>query len=251
MITRTALAGHLDELLEVSRFDDYCPNGLQVEGREEIRTLVTGVTACAALLHEAVQADADAVLVHHGYFWRGESPAITGMKAERLRLLLRADLNLYAYHLPLDAHPELGNNVQLARRLDLVPTGPLVPGRPEYGCRARPVRALPAADFARALENCLGRPVLHVEGGGPEIAEVGLCTGAGQGGIEDAAQLGLDAFVSGEISEQTTHVAREGGVHFYACGHHATERFGVQALGAALEKEFDLEHRFIDIDNPA
>ena len=165
--------------------------------------------------------------------------------------MLAADLNLYAYHLPLDAHPELGNNAQLAKRLDLEVVAPLVAGSPERGVRARgPARS--AAQFGDALQRCLGRPALHVDSGSAgEIVEVGLCTGAGQGGLEDAVRLGLDAFVSGEISEQTTHLAREGGVHFYAGGHHATERFGVQALGAELAARFGLTHHFVDIENPA
>ena len=252
MVARAALAAYLEELLRPGDFEDYCPNGLQVEGRAEIRRLLSGVTACQELVEQAAAADACALLVHHGYFWRGEPAVVTGMKAARLRRLLAADLNLFAYHLPLDAHPELGNNVQLARRLGLEPAGPLVPGCPERGCLAAAADGPAPAAFGARLEARLGRAVLRV---GPEddraLRRVGLCTGAGQGMIEAAAAAGADAFVSGEISEQTTHAARELGLHFYACGHHATERYGVQALGAHLAERYGLEHRFIDIDNPA
>ena len=252
MVGRAELAAYLETLLRPGDFEDYCPNGLQVEGRAELRRLVTGVTACQALVERAVAADACALLVHHGWFWRGEPAAVTGMKAARLRRLLAADLNLYAYHLPLDAHPEYGNNAQLARRLGLEPAGPLVPGRPERGCLARAAAGPSPAAFGARLEELLGRPALRV---GPAderpLRLVGLCTGAGQGFIEAAAAAGADAFVSGEISEPTTHAARELGVHFYACGHHATERYGVQALGAHLAERYGLEHRYIDIDNPA
>ena len=252
MVGRAELAAYLETLLRPGDFEDYCPNGLQVEGRAELRRLVTGVTACRALVERAAAADACALLVHHGWFWRGEPAAVTGMKAARLRLLLAADLNLYAYHLPLDAHPEYGNNAQLARRLGLEPAGPLVPGCPERGCLAQAAAGPSPAAFGARLEELLDRPALRV---GPAderpLRLVGLCTGAGQGFIEAAAAAGADAFVSGEISEPTTHAARELGVHFYACGHHATERYGVQALGAHLAERYGLEHRYIDIDNPA
>ena len=252
MVARAALAAYLEELLRPAAFEDYCPNGLQVEGRAEIRRLISGVTACRELVERAAAADACALLVHHGYFWRGEPAAVVGMKAARLRLLLAADLNLFAYHLPLDAHPEYGNNAQLARRLGLEPAGPLVPGRPERGCLARAADGPPPAAFGARIGERLGREALRV-GPGDErpLRLVGLCTGAGQGMLEAAAAAGADAFVSGEISEQTTHAARELGVHFYACGHHATERYGVQALGAHLAERFGLEHRYIDVDNPA
>ncbi len=252
MAARAELAAHLEALLRPGDFEDYCPNGLQVEGRAEVRSLVTGVTACRALVERAAAAGAGALLVHHGWFWRGEPAAVVGMKAARLRRLLAADLNLFAYHLPLDAHPEYGNNAQLARRLGLEPAGPLVPGRPERGCLARAADGPPPAAFAARIGERLGREALRV-GPGDErpLRLVGLCTGAGQGMLAAAAAAGADAFVSGEISEQTTHAARELGVHFYACGHHATERYGVQALGAHLAERFGLEHRYIDVDNPA
>ncbi len=252
MVARTELAAYLDELLQPEAFSDYCPNGLQVEGRDRIETLVSGVTASQALIEAAREHEADAVLVHHGYFWRNEDARVTGMKARRLRTLLASEINLFAYHLPLDAHDELGNNVQLAARLDLEVTGLLKPGARETGRVGRLKGPRPVQEFAGTLEERLQHPVVWA---GPEtddpIATVGWCTGAGQSFIEQAARLGLDAFISGEISEQTVHTARECGVHYFACGHHATERYGVQAVGQHLEEKFGLRHRFVDIPNPA
>lgn len=252
MVERTGLSAYLDELLQPSEFSDYCPNGLQVEGRDRIETLISGVTASQALIEAAQEQGADALLVHHGYFWRNEDARITGMKARRLRTLLASDINLFAYHLPLDAHEKFGNNVQLAECLDLDVTGLLEPGAPEAGRVGRLKEPQPAQEFAGRLEERLQHPVVWA---GPEaedpITTVGWCTGAGQQFIEQAARLGLDAFISGEISEQTVHAARECGVHYFACGHHATERYGVQAVGRHLEEKFGLRHRFIDIPNPA
>ncbi len=252
MVERTELSTYLDELLQPSEFSDYCPNGLQVEGRDRIETLISGVTASQALIEAAQEQDADALLVHHGYFWRNEDARVTGMKARRLRTLLASDINLFAYHLPLDAHEKFGNNVQLAECLDLDVTGLLEPGAPETGRVGRLKEPQSAQEFSDRLEERLQHPVVWA---GPEaedpIATVGWCTGAGQQFIEQAARLGLDAFISGEISEQTVHTARECGVHYFACGHHATERYGVQAVGQHLEEKFGLRHQFIDISNPA
>ena len=252
MVERTELSAYLDELLQPSEFSDYCPNGLQVEGRDRIETLISGVTASQALIEAAQEQDADALLVHHGYFWRNEDARVTGMKARRLRTLLASDINLFAYHLPLDAHEKFGNNVQLAECLDLDVTGLLEPGAPETGRVGRLKEPQSAQEFAGRLEERLQHPVVWA---GPEaedpITTVGWCTGAGQQFIEQAARLGLDAFISGEISEQTVHTARECGVHYFACGHHATERYGVQAVGRHLEEKFGLRHQFIDISNPA
>lgn len=252
MVERTELSAYLDELLQPSEFSDYCPNGLQVEGRDRIETLISGVTASQALIESAQEQGADALLVHHGYFWRNEDARVTGMKARRLRTLLASDINLFAYHLPLDAHEKFGNNVQLAECLDLDVTGLLEPGAPETGRVGRLKEPQSAQEFAGKLEARLQHPVVWA---GPEaedpIATVGWCTGAGQQFIEQAARLGLDAFISGEISEQTVHTARECGVHYFACGHHATERYGVQAVGRHLEEKFGLRHQFIDISNPA
>ena len=252
MADRRALLECLDGLLRPEAFADYCPNGLQVEGRAQIENLVTGVTASQELIEQACALGADALLVHHGYFWRNEAPTVTGMKARRLRALLAAEMNLFAYHLPLDAHDEVGNNVQLAKRLDFEIDGLLVPGEPEAGRVGHLRSPCMAAELARRLETQLGRPAISV---GPEEARplrtVGWCTGAGQQFIEQAARQGLDAFLSGEISEPTAHVARECGVHYFACGHHATERYGVQALGERAAAQLGLSHRFVDVPNPA
>lgn len=246
------LARFADGLLGVERFSDYCPNGLQVEGRGEVGHLVSGVTASQALIEAAISVQADAILVHHGYFWKGESPCVTGMKRRRLGLLLQHDISLLAYHLPLDAHPELGNNAQLAKRLGIRVTGGLQPDlRDPIGNVGCFERALPAAAVSELIAERLGRAPLWVAGGDHTIKTIAWCTGGGQGYIEQAAALGVDAFLSGEVSEQTVHCARELGLHFFAAGHHATERYGAAALGEYLAREFSLTHQFIDIENPA
>ena len=241
----------LDQLLEPQQFKDYAPNGLQVEGRTEVRRVVTGVTACQALLDAALELAADAIIVHHGYFWGNEAPAIRGMKKRRLQTLLQHDINLYAYHLPLDAHPELGNNAQLARLLDIRITGPLEQDNPRSlvlcGELSQP---LSHEAFGALLQQRLGRAPLHCAGGPELIRTVAWCSGGGQGYLELAAKAGIDAFFSGEVSEQTFHVAREMGTHFFAAGHHATERYGVKALGEWLAREHGLDVTFVDIDNP-
>jgi dinuclear metal center YbgI/SA1388 family protein len=241
----------LDRTLEPQRFSDYCPNGLQVEGRADVRKVVTGVTASQALIEAAVARGADALLVHHGYFWKGEDARVVGMKKARLKTLLNHEVSLLAYHLPLDAHPELGNNAQLARVLGLTIDGPLEPGNSRsIGNTATLVAPLSATDFAQHLAACLGRQPTHIAGGPAMIHRVGFCTGGAQGYIDQAIALGLDAYISGEISEQTVHAARECGIHYFACGHHATERYGVQALGEFLQQETGIEVEFVDIDNP-
>jgi dinuclear metal center YbgI/SA1388 family protein len=242
------LARHADELLEIGRFSDYCPNGLQVEGGRPVRRLASGVTASRAFIEAAVAWGADALLVHHGYFWKGEDARVTGMKRERLRLLLSHDVSLLAYHLPLDAHPELGNNAQLARRLDLRVEGPLC--EDGIGLAGSLPETLDGKALAVRLESALGRVPLWVAGGPARIRRVGWCTGAAQGYIEQAVALGLDAYISGEISEQTVHVAREAGIHYFAAGHHATERDGARALGEHLANVFGFQHEFMDIENP-
>ena len=251
-VTLSELVAAADQLLQPQLFQDYCPNGLQVEGRPRVGRLVSGVTASRALLEAAIAGGADAVLVHHGYFWKGEDPRVVGMKRERLALLLRHDISLLVYHLPLDAHPVLGNNAQLAQRLDITVTGGLQPesARP-IGNVGRLAAPLPAARFAEHVAARLGRQPLLVSGGDHPVETLAWCTGGAQGYIEQAAALGVDAFLSGEVSEQTVHVARELGIHFIAAGHHATERYGAPAVGAALAAQFGIEHRFIDIDNPA
>ncbi|MDS4069464.1 MAG: Nif3-like dinuclear metal center hexameric protein [Candidatus Competibacter sp.] len=246
------LVAYTDRLLAADTFSDYCPNGLQVEGRPEVETLVGGVTACQALLDAAVERGADAVLVHHGWFWKGEDPRVVGMKRRRLATLLRHDLGLIAYHLPLDAHPELGNNAQLARLLDLTVTGTAgdngrAPGLVMLGELAE---AVGGDAFAARIETRLRRKPLHIPGGDAPIRRLAWCTGAAQSCIETALQEGVEAFLTGEASEQTVHFARENGLHFFAAGHHATERHGVQALGAHLAQQFALRFIFVDIDNP-
>ena len=248
----TELVAYTNRLLAVENFNDYCPNGLQVEGRSEVHTLIGGVTACQALLDAAIAQQADAILVHHGWFWKGEDPRIVGMKQRRLAALLRHDISLIAYHLPLDAHPELGNNAQLAQRLDLTVTGTAggngrTPGLVMLGKLAEPVSG---ADFAARIETRLQRKPLHIPGSETPIRRLAWCTGAAQSSIETAFQEGADAFLTGEASEQTVHFARENGLHFFAAGHHATERDGVQALGAHLAQQFALRFAFIDIHTP-
>lgn len=252
VIERDTLLSYCDGLLNVGAFADYAPNGLQVEGRTGIGRIVSGVTASQALLDAAVELKADAVLVHHGYFWKGEDARITGMKRRRLATLLAHEINLIAYHLPLDGHPELGNNAQWARALGLIETQGFI-GKPgaEIGMRGAFAEPVAGEVLAQRLEALLGRAVLHVAGKPGAIRTVGLCSGGAQGYIAEAASLGLDAYLTGEVSEHTVHVAREMGIHFYACGHHATERFGVRALGEHLAERFGLKHHFIDIDNPA
>ncbi|MDH3900025.1 MAG: Nif3-like dinuclear metal center hexameric protein [Gammaproteobacteria bacterium] len=251
MVTLHELVDYLNTELDIGRFRDYCPNGLQVEGRQEINTLVSGVTASMALLDAAVAAGADAILVHHGYFWKGEDYCITGMKRRRLQRLLESETSLLAYHLPLDAHPVLGNNAQLARVLGFTVSGSFGQDEGmELGQYGELERDLSGSALAEHIAQSLGRVPLHIEGAREMIHSVGWCTGAAQSYIDAAVAQGLDAFISGEISEQTVHVARECGVHYFAAGHHATERFGVQALGARLAERFDISHRFIDVENP-
>jgi dinuclear metal center YbgI/SA1388 family protein len=245
---RDELVGYLDQLLECGRFRDYCPNGLQVEGRPEILCIVAGVTASQALLDEAVARGADAVLVHHGYFWRGEDGRVTGIRRRRLATLLAADLNLLAYHLPLDAHPEFGNNAQLARRAGWLPEGRF--GEQDLGWVGRPAEPCSAGEMAARLRAAVAREPMLIGDAGRRVGRVAWCTGAAQGFFESAIALGADLFVSGEISEPTVHLARESGVPYLACGHHASERYGVQALGEHLQDAFGIECSFIEIENP-
>ncbi|RFA30300.1 Nif3-like dinuclear metal center hexameric protein [Alkalilimnicola ehrlichii] len=252
MVQRSELIAYLNDLLAVEHFSDYCPNGLQIEGCSEVQTLIAGVTASQAFLERALAEGADTVLVHHGYFWKGENPSIVGMKAQRIGALLRANANLLAYHLPLDAHPLYGNNRQLADRLGIAITGEVAAGpRPALVLKGRLAQPVTAEAFAAHIEAVLGRSPMHIEGGPGKIQEVAWCTGAGQDFIDAAAASGVDAYISGEISERTTHSAREQGIHYYAVGHHASERYGVQALGEHLAERFGLKYSFIDVDNPA
>lgn len=251
MVDRDALIRYCNELLDSGSFQDYCPNGLQVEGRTEIRRIVSGVTASQALVDAAVAAQADLLLVHHGYFWRGESAAVVGVKQRRLKALLQNDINLVAYHLPLDVHAELGNNVQLARLMGWQISGGLEPGNPRsVGLAGELAQPCSGEELAALLSARLQRDPLFVAGHDRPVKRIAWCTGAAQGYIDKAIALGVDAFVTGEVSEPTVHTARENGIHFYAAGHHATERYGAKALGEHLAATFGLEHQFIDIDNP-
>jgi dinuclear metal center YbgI/SA1388 family protein len=251
MIPLNELVQYCDHYLEAASFRDYCPNGLQVEGRGGVGMLVSGVTASQALIEAAVEAQADVLLVHHGYFWKGEDARVTGIKKRRLQELLRHDISLIAYHLPLDAHPDVGNNAQLAQRLGFSIQG--CTGEkdgPQLLFLGAPESPMTAESLAAHIERRLGRRPQHIPGSASRIVRLAWCTGAAQSWIEQAAAQGVDAFISGEISEPTVHVARECGIHYFAAGHHATERYGVQALGVHLSEQFGLEHRFIEIGNP-
>ncbi|MBP7443798.1 MAG: Nif3-like dinuclear metal center hexameric protein [Zoogloea sp.] len=245
---RAELQRYLDNLLEVGRFRDYSPNGLQVEGRAEIRRIVCGVTASQALLDAALARDADAVLVHHGYFWRGEDACITGLRRKRLGTLLGSDINLFAYHLPLDAHPELGNNAQLGRLMGWTPEGRF--GEQDIGWIGQLAQPTRAELLVRQLAARLGREPLLLGEPARAVKRIAWCTGGAQSYFEQAIACGVDCFVSGEASEQTTHLARESGVVYLAVGHHASERYGVQALGAHLAERWGLAVDFVDVDNP-
>ena len=245
---RQELENYIGQLLDVARFRDYCPNGLQVEGRPQIRKIVSGVTASFDLLQAALDAEADAVLVHHGYFWNGEAQQVTGVKRRRLALLLRHDLNLFVYHLPLDAHPELGNNAQLAAKLGFE----LQSWFGEQGVAAHGVlpQAMPLEELGRRVGAALGRAPLVIGDAKHPIRRIAWCSGGAQSYLDQAIALGVDAYLSGEISEHTVHLARESGVAYISAGHHATERYGVQALGDHLAQRFGLEHRYVELDNP-
>jgi dinuclear metal center YbgI/SA1388 family protein len=250
-VALTELTRYLERCLQPDQFRDYCPNGLQVEGRPRVARLATGVTASQGLLDQAIAWGADAVLVHHGYFWSGEAPQIVGMKRRRLAALLSNEVSLLAYHLPLDAHPRFGNNVRLGQLMGLAEQEPLQSGDPgSVGNIGSLAEAIPAGELVERLEQITGRRPLHIGDDEDPVRRIAWCTGAAQGYIEAAVAAGADVFVTGEVSEQTVHIAREEGIHFIAAGHHATERYGVQVLGEHLAQHFSLEHRFIDIDNP-
>lgn len=248
------LVAYLNRSLDITAFDDYAPNGLQVQGRPNVAKLASGVTASQALVDAAIEWGADAILVHHGYFWRNEDPCIVGMKRRRLGALLGADVSLLGYHLPLDAHPEWGNNARLADLLQLPQAGreplPASAGAVVGNVVTLPV-PIPASEFVARLEAVTRRASLHVGDPAANVTRIAWCTGGAQGYIEAALAAGADLYLTGEVSEQTVHVAREEGIHFVAAGHHATERYGVQAVGEHVADKFSLEHRFIDIDNPA
>jgi dinuclear metal center YbgI/SA1388 family protein len=253
MTTRQALEARLAAMLRPELFKDYGPNGLQVEGRAAVRRVVSGVTASLAFIDAAVADGADALLVHHGLFWRGQDGRLTGWLGERVRRLMRADVSLFAYHLPLDAHADFGNNAQLARRLGLQADGRFGEQQLGFIGDAAALATLPAlvAAVQAGVLATQGRAPTVVPGDGRPLRRIGWCTGGAQGYFEDAIAAGADAFVTGEISEPQAHLARETGVAFIAAGHHATECFGAPAVAAAVCAELGIEHRFIEIANPA
>lgn len=248
MTDRAALERQLNHWLEPTRFKDYGPNGLQVEGRAEVNRLVCGVTASLALIDAAIEARADAILVHHGLFWRGQDGRVTGWMKQRLARLIQHDINLFAYHLPLDAHPELGNNAQLGKRLGWTADGRF--GDQDLGFTAA-VEPTTLDALAAQLRTLTGRDVTRVDGDGRPLRRVAWCTGGAQGYFEAAIAAGADVFITGEISEPQAHYARETGVAFIAAGHHATERYGVQGVGERVAADLGLDVRFIDVPNPA
>lgn len=250
-ITPADLAKFCDDLLLANEFDDYCPNGLQVDADTPITTIVTGVTACQALIDQAVALNAQAILVHHGYFWKGEPAPLAGMKGKRIRTLLQNNLSLIAYHLPLDAHPTLGNNAILAGELGLTIEGALYPHEKHPVGNIATCTPMTSFELAQKITKILGREPLHITSN-PErsLTKIALCTGGAQDMITQAHQMGCQAFISGEASERTTHLARELGVDYFGAGHHATERGGIRALGEYLAETLGVSVQFIDIDNP-
>lgn len=251
-VQRQQLLNFINTLLKPETIKDYCPNGLQVEGAAQCERIVTGVTASQALIDAAIEAQADTLIVHHGYFWKGEKEPITGMKKRRIKALMDHDINLLAYHLPLDVHESVGNNVQLGTLMGLRDIQPLEAAQPlGVVMTGKTPSPMSAQQIKEKLENTLQRTVLHEGIANQPIEAVAWCTGGGQSFIELAAEAGVDAFISGEVSEQTIHTAREMGIHFFAAGHHATERYGVKALGELIAKELNVAVTFIDIDNPA
>lgn len=249
-VALNTLVAEASRYLASNKISDYCPNGLQVEGKSEVQCLITGVTASQALLDAAVEAKADAVLVHHGYFWKNEAPCIVGIKQRRLKTLLLNDISLLAYHLPLDVHPEVGNNARLAQLLGMTIESNLEPDNPRsVGLIGNLSEPLSATAFAQRITEVLGRQPLVVDGARP-IQRIGWCSGGAPGYIEHAIAAGVDAYLTGEASEPAVHLARESGLSFFAAGHHATECCGVQALGEYLARTFNIEHQFIDCPNP-
>lgn len=252
VVTRQQLLSTCNDLLQPQRFKDYGPNGLQVEGRDNIRHIVSGVTASRALIEAAIQHKADAIVVHHGLFWRGQEGTVTGWMKQRLQLLLQHDINLLAYHLPLDAHPVLGNNAQLAQKFGLQVQSCF--GEQDLGLmgeRADGQAFANAQALAAAVGQVLGRAPVCVSGDGRSLRRVAWCSGGAQSYFEAAIAAGADAFITGELSEPQAHLARETGVAFLACGHHATERYGAPAVAAHVAEQLGITHQFVDIDNPA
>jgi len=252
MIENDVLSRYLSQLLNSSEYEDYAPNGLQVEGKKKINNICSAVTASADVIQQAAEKNADALLVHHGFFWKGEASVITGMKYQRIASLIKHNINLYAYHLPLDCHPEYGNNRCIADLLEIkqyqTHKAGSVPGLLWSGELSTPADG---ESLGKALKNKLNQEPLHISVNNEPIKHIAWCTGAAQDFIEIASRIGVDAYLSGEISERTYYQAKELGIHYFACGHHATERYGIQVLGRHLEHHFGVEHQFIDSDNPA
>ncbi len=254
MLNRHVFEKELAAILKPNKFKDYAPNGLQVQGVDEIAKVVTGVTACQALIDEAVRLNADALLVHHGYFWKGESQVLTGIKYQRISTLIKNGINLFAYHLPLDAHPALGNNAQLVKLFGLNRPRALqssLPLEESIGVIAEFDEAVCVEKMKEIVEQALGREVLFEVAGKEMIRTVALCSGGAQGYIEQAIESGADLYLTGEVSEQTIHLARECGIHFIAAGHHATERYGAKAMAEYIQTNLGVDATFVDIDNPA
>jgi dinuclear metal center YbgI/SA1388 family protein len=249
VIDRDSLHSHLNQLLEADRFKDYGPNGLQVEGKPAIHKIVTGVTASLALIDAAIQAQADAILVHHGLFWRGQDGRVTGWMKQRLHKLLTHDINLFAYHLPLDAHGSLGNNAQWGQQLGLVANARF--SEQDLGFIGPAPSGMTLESLSAKVSEVMARKPVLIPGDGRPLKRVAWCSGGAQGYFESAIAAGADVFLTGEISEPQAHYARETGVAYLACGHHASERYGVQAVGHHLANRLGITHQFIDIDNPA
>ncbi len=249
-ILRDDLAQHLANYLQIAKSKDYCPNGLQVQGRDRIQKIVSGVTASQALIEAAIQAKADAILVHHGWFWKSDDPGIVGQLHARLKLLMDHNINLFAYHLPLDIHPIVGNNAQLAKVMSWKGQAALLPGMMDGLMWQANIQPMSLQQLTKSLASRLGRDPLVIGEPKQSIKKVAWCTGGAQGYIKEALSLGVDAYISGEVSEQTYHFAKEMGIVYISAGHHATERYGVQALGQYINKTFKIEHQFVDIPNP-
>lgn len=249
MINRDHFASYVAQILNIAQFKDYCPNGLQLEGSQTIKKIVSGVTASRALIDAAIAENADTILVHHGYFWRDENPCIVGMKYERIKRLIQHDINLFAYHLPLDHHPVWGNNAQIAQLLQLEHTGHFADNDLGWLGRAPQIKTI--GELAKAVRIAFDREPLLIGDPNQALETIAWCSGGAQSLLPQAAQAGANIYLSGEISEQTVHQAREMDIAYLACGHHASERLGVQALGAHLAEKFNLLHQFIDIPNPA
>lgn len=251
MIQTDTLLQYIDDLLAVDKFADYAPNGLQVQGSSKIKHIVTAVSASMQAIEAAIELKADALLVHHGYFWKNEAPNLTGIKGRRIGKLLAHNINLLAYHLPLDAHPTLGNNAQLATVLGLktqyIADSGAAKGLLFFGSTARPIAA---ADFAAQIATAVSRPPLHIGANDKQINRVAWCTGAAQDFIDLPQVQQQDAYISGEVSERTYHSAIESGVNYFGAGHHATERYGIIALGKHLAQQFAIKHSYIELDNP-